>query len=74
LFFARVAEAVFIVGQQLDPFRLQRGGQLGADRAVENGVCGFSLGTMKGRSNTLNSGTRPVSGEAEVVTTSSEFS
>ena len=28
----------------------------------------FSLGTMKGRSNTLNSGTRTVSGEAEVVT------
>ena len=30
----------------------------------------FSLGMMKGRSKTLNSGTRPVSGEADVVTIS----
>jgi hypothetical protein len=46
-------------------------GRDGVFLAVEMASAAFVLGTMKGRSNTLNSGTRPVSGEAEVVTISS---
>ncbi len=66
----QLAEAVFIVGQKLDPLGFQGGGQLRADRAVEDGVGRLLVGDGEGQVEDVELRHQAVNGEAEVVTIS----